>query len=253
MNKKLLLINFLIFLSFTGFGQEKTPEKVLFVGNSYTYFWNLPQTVNLMAEAKGIEMSAKQTTAGGSNLGQHWRGEKGLNSVNMIKKGKFDAIILQDHSMRSILAPDSLMHYGKLLGELIKKKKAKPYLYMTWAREWNPLMQATITEAYIDLAKEINAEIIPVGLAWKLAKELRPNIDLYDPDGSHPSSLGTYLTGCVFFGVLTGESPVGLPPRLHTTDANGEKLYISINNQNDAIFCQQVAEKTIERFRKQRK
>jgi len=34
---------------------------------------------------------------------------------------------------------------------------------------------------------------------------------LYDPDGTHPSNLGTYLAACVFYGTITGESPVGLP------------------------------------------
>ncbi|MFQ5694805.1 MAG: hypothetical protein ACE5HB_02350 [Terriglobia bacterium] len=30
-------------------------------------------------------------------------------------------------------------------------------------------------------------------------------------DGSHPNQVGSYLAACVFWAILTGESPVGLP------------------------------------------
>ena len=238
-----LLISFLIIPGLSA--QENVPQKVLFVGNSYTYFWNLPQTVMLMAEAKEVDMQTNQSTAGGSNLGQHWRSARNLQSVDLIKSGAFDAVILQDHSMRAIEAPDSLKHYGKLLAELARKNGSDIYLYMTWSREWAPNMQQVISHEYRSLAKEIGAKVIPVGLAWQRARELRPDIELYDPDGSHPNTLGTYLSACVFFGILTGESPMGLPNRLITKDQNGEKLYINIQSKNTALFFQKVADEII--------
>ena len=33
---------------------------------------------------------------------------------------------------------------------------------------------------------------------------------LYSADGSHPSTSGSYLSACVLFAALTGDSPVGL-------------------------------------------
>lgn len=214
----------------------QTPKKVLFVGNSYTYFWNLPQNVALMAESRNIEMTTRQSTVGGANLGQHWRYEKELKSRDIIQEGDFDAIIIQDHSKRAIEHPDSLMYFGKKFGDLIKSKNAQPYVYMTWAREWDPYMQQPIMDKYTELAEKINAKIVPVGLAWQRSKKLRPELNLYDPDGSHPSTVGTYLSACVFFGVLTNQSPVGLPHRLISEDKDGEKLYINIQSENDALF-----------------
>jgi len=140
--KKTILFYLVVVISTAASAQSEIPEKVLFVGNSYTYFWNLPQTVAQMAIDKGISMATRQSTVGGSNLGQHWRAERGLKSVNLIKEGDFDAVVLQDFSMSAINTPDSLLHYGKLLGDLIKSKGAQAYLYMTWAREWDPYMQA---------------------------------------------------------------------------------------------------------------
>lgn len=232
--------------------QAPTPQKVLFVGNSYTYFWNLPQAVAGMAASQSIPLSTQQSTAGGTNLGQHWRGERGLKSVQKISEGGYDAVILQDHSLRATEFPDSLLLFGREFGALIRKHGAKPYLYMTWAREWDPYMQTELTETYLKLAAQIEAEVVPVGLAWQRARELRPGFPLYDSDGSHPSTLGTYLSACVFFGVLTGQSPVGLPERLTSKDQYGEKLYLNIQSKQDAIFCQKVAEEVITEFNTQR-
>jgi hypothetical protein len=147
--------------------------------------------------------------------------------------------------MRAIKHPDSLLYFGELFGEAIKESGAKPYVYMTWARVYDPYMQEQITNTYRALAKSIDAEVVPVGPAWQRALELRPGLPLYDPDGSHPSPMGTYLTACVFYGVLTGDSPIGLPKRIITKDADGEKLYLNIQSAEDALFCQKVADEIL--------
>lgn len=245
MRTLLLVVSFCFGMSVFGFGQEETAPRVLFIGNSYTYFWNLPQTVGAMATAMDVPLITRQSTAGGVNLGQHWRGEKELNTQSLIRQGDFDAVILQDHSMRAIEYPDSLLHFGQLFGELAKEEEAKTYIYMTWARQWDPYMQAPIAEQYTRLAEQLDANLIPVGLAWERSRALRPELPLFDPDGSHPSPTGTYLTACVVFGKLTGMSPIGLPHRLTVTDANGEKLYLNIQSRQDALFCQKVAEEVL--------
>ena len=228
-----------------GFGQDSAVPSILFVGNSYTYFWNLPQTVAVMAAEKEVPLRTRQSTSGGVNLGQHWRGERALETQALIRSYEFDVVIVQDHSRRAVDQPDSLKPYGKLLAELCRETGAKPYVYMTWAREWDPYMQAPIAEQYRLLAERIDAEVIPVGLAWQRARSLRPSLQLFDPDGSHPSPTGTYLTACVVFGTLTGESPLGLPHRIVSTDQNGEKLYLNIQSKEDALFCQKVAQEIL--------
>ena len=226
-------------------GQANIPKKILFCGNSYTYFWNLPQSVMVLADSKDFDFDIRQSTSGGTNLGQHWRGEKGLNTVNKIKEGKYDIVILQDHSMQAINHPDSLLYYGQRLADLAKESGAKPFIYMTWAREWDPYMQEEITRKYTELAQKVNGQLVPVGLAWKRAHELRPDLVLYDEDGSHPSPLGTYLTACMFYSALTGDSPLGLPHRIISTDEDGEKLYLNIQSRETTQFLQKVAEEII--------
>lgn len=228
--------------------QDQTPEKILFVGNSYIYFWNLPQQVTALAKSQDVKLITAQSTSGGSNWGQHWRGENGIRSKELINSGGFDAVVLQNHSRRSLDAPDSLMYYGKMFADLISEHDGHTYLYMTWAREWDPYMQETITEAYKKLAEDTGATVVPVGLAWERARELRPDINLYAEDGSHPSPLGSYLTACVFYKVFTGSSIKNLPARLLSKDYTGEKLYLNILSEENAAFLQQVAEEVVNLF-----
>lgn len=249
MNIRKAIFSFLLFFGFVLLhAQEETPNKILFVGNSYTYFWNLPHTVDLLAESEDIDITTKQSTAGGANWAHHWKGERNLKTKEIIAEGDFDIVVIQNHSMSTIDRPDSLMYYGELLNEHIRKSGAQTYLYMTWAREWNPYMMEPIKEKYTQLAEKINARIVPVGLAWQRARELRPDFPLYFPDGSHQSALGTYLSACVFYGILTGKSPVGLTSRLISEDKYGEKIYIQLQTAEDALFCQKVAEEIINEY-----
>lgn len=243
------ILGFLLLARLNILAQEAVPKKVLFVGNSYTYFWNLPQTVQAMAKTNKVDLTTRQSTSGGVHWGHHWRGERNLNTQSIIKEGDFDALVLQNHSMSTFNRVDSMFHYGQRLSKLGKKKGAQIFLYMTWGREWNPYMQATITKEYTRLAKKLKAKIVPVGPAWERARQLRPNFPLYDEDGSHPSSLGTYLSACVFYGILTNQSPVGLPNRLISKDIDGEKIYLTIQSSESATFCQQVAEDIINKYR----
>ncbi|MBX2815313.1 MAG: hypothetical protein KTR24_04935 [Saprospiraceae bacterium] len=236
---------FLLFLATSLAAQEK---QALFIGNSYTYFWNLPHTVEAMCDAMDFPLEAKQSTIGGANLGQHWRSDRELTSLQKLRDSDWDFVVLQDFSMSAIETPDSLYRYAKLWIKEIQADGAKPLMYMTWAREWNPLMINKIRTGYEQVANEAGADIVPVGLVWQRARELRPDLPLYSPDGSHPSPLGTYLTACAFYSVMSGKTPVGVPGVLRTRGADGETILLNIVGGGEARFCQQVVEEVLTRY-----
>jgi hypothetical protein len=237
-----------LLLPLSAWPQQAPPERVLFVGNSYTYYWNLPQQVAAMAAAQGTPLAARQSVSGGVSLGLHWEGKRGLKTKDLIASGAFDAIVLQDHSLRPALEADSTLLYGRLLAELAQAYNARVYVYLTWARRENPLLQELLDEGCRRFAATIGATIVPVGPAWQLALQHRPDIRLHELDGSHPSPLGSYLSACVFYAVLTGKSPIGLPHQLTTTAENGETIYLNIVHPDEALFCQQVAAEAIRRY-----
>jgi hypothetical protein len=56
------------------------------------------------------------------------------------------------------------------------------------------------------LAKAVgNAEVSPIGQAFRIVRAERPDINLYHTDKHHQSVLGSYLKSCVNYLVLYGE------------------------------------------------
>ncbi len=241
----ILVICMLSFV-FSAQAQSKDTLRVLFVGNSYTYFWNLPQTVQTMASAdKAVVLIARQSTAGGTTWKQHWEGDKGLESRKHITEGTWDFVVLQNHSLSTLDNLDQFMEYGGKFINLVKAQGATPILYMTWARAHNPLMQSKISEGYRALGEKHGVEVVPIGEIWEKSRQLRPNLTLYDPDGSHPSTIGTYLTACAFYSFFMEKPATGLPKRIITTDADGEVLYLSIMSEENAEFLQNVVDSVL--------
>ncbi|MCB9331775.1 MAG: hypothetical protein H6574_11875 [Lewinellaceae bacterium] len=219
--------------------QQGDTLRVLFVGNSFTYFWNLPQVVQAMATSQGKAIITRQSTAGGSSLEDHWNGAKGLKTKALIEAGGWDYVVLQDHSQRPIDAPESFMEYGKKFGELIRSKGAEPLYFTTWAYASNPLMQPALTEGYAKLAGAMRADLIPVGPLWATVRQARPDLDLFFDD-KHPTAVGTYLIGLAFLKKLTG-LPLGkIPDRITTTDNSGELTYLLFVLPEDGDFLRQI-------------
>jgi len=245
MKKALLLIFGLALYSGLLYSQQKE-LKVLFVGNSYTYGYNLAHIVSIISAESSTRLITRKSTIGGASLQEHWRGGRELETKKLIAEGDFDIIVLQDFSMSAIHTPDSLLKYVKLFSEYNRNFGARTYLFNTWAREKVPQFQAEIDEIYGQAARENGAVRVPVGAAWELAQDLRPMVDLYTSDGSHPNELGTMLSASVFVRVITGELPENLPTLYRIEDASGETVRLMNHNPEDAEFCRRIARQVAE-------
>ncbi len=215
--------------------------RVLFVGNSFTYFYNLPQMVAAMAQTQKVPIVTRQSTVGGSNLEQHWKGEKGTVTMPLLDNGNWDYVVLNNHSMSAIETPESFMEYGRKFAERIKAKGAKPVFMMTWAYQSNPLMQEKITEMYRKLAAETGSDYVPCGPLFAAARHWRPDLELF-ADDKHPSANGTYLLALAFYKYFAEKTVMDIPERLTTKDIFGEKLYLVFMAKENASFLQQLVE-----------
>ena len=129
----------------------------------------------------------------------------------------------------------------RLLDGKIANGGAETVLFMTWASraglpsagyEDYAAMQAAIEAGYLAVAGEMGAMVAPVGAVWQRALEEHPELELWQRDGSHPSSEGTYLAACVFYATLLGTSPEGAS-------------YLAGLPEETARFLQSVAGETV--------
>jgi len=199
---------------------DRDGERVLFVGNSFTFRNAMPALVHGLAEADDGSMPifAVQYTAPRWSLKKASEDE-GLQ--NLLEDVRWDVVVLQEKSWFLSLPAEERRKetypFARDLQREIALAGGRTMLFMTWGYKdgdrWNwpgdtfDAMQARLAEGYSELAGELSAEIAPVGLAWAEARRRQPGIDLWADDGKHPSRLGSYLAACVFYASLTGRDP----------------------------------------------
>jgi hypothetical protein len=182
------------------------------------------------------------STVGAAHLGEHWRGLRGLRSKEIISQKKYDIVVIQDNSMWPIEHKDSLLLYGAMFCDFIQKQGAKPYLYTTWARQKTPETQPVITQAYQELSTKTAAVRVPVGDAWQLVREQHPEMNLFFPDGSHPSNLGTFLIALSFIKKITGQLPAKFQTVYNYPDKDGESFRLMQLTEQEMKVCAEMVE-----------
>ena len=190
------------------------PLRVLFVGNSYTQFHALPLVVRRVVQSIQPEGSiqVESVTHPGWDLGRHWTfGE----ARRRIEEGHFTHVVLQGHSLAAIRDPAALRASVGQFQTVIAESGAHTVLYETWARaEGSDVyedglavgpteMQEQIDRTYHEVARSIGGTVARVGPVFLHVESLMPGEQLYQPDHSHPTELGTYIAGCVIASALT--------------------------------------------------
>ena len=223
---------------------------VLFIGNSYTYYNNLPEMISNIANDLGDTVNYDQNTPGGTSLYAHSQNQTTINKIN---QQNWDFVVLQDQSQRPSLSPSyvaaSVYPYATQLVNLINSNYicSEPVFYMTWGRKYGdqtncqsypPVctflgMQERLRDSYLTMGLDNNASVSPVGIAFKNSISLDSTIDLYTSDNSHPSIYGSYLAACTFYSTIFKKSSVGCSYKPNAI------------NQSDALFLQQVASSTV--------
>jgi hypothetical protein len=183
---------------------NSNPERILFVGNSYYYYNNsLHNHVSNLVKASDAA------------LNHH-------NMAHLTEPGRigvtqaFQWVVMQGGSgeplsqrRREIFRQTAIAN-----AEMIKARGGQVALYMTHAyvsphKQANPQNIAATESMYVAVGNEIQALVIPVGLAFEEAYRRLPALSFHNKDGTHPSLLGTYLAACTTYASLYGRSPVG--------------------------------------------
>lgn len=210
------------FLLLTG-SLHAQQTSVLFIGNSYTYANDLPNTLRQLALSLGDTVTVASSTPGGYQFVQH---ANYAPTLTAIASQPWDHVVLQEQSQLGAL-PFPVTTTQASAAQLVDTIRAHeacsmPVFYMTWGRQNGddlncpdfPFMctyqgmQDALIANYTALAEENDAFVAPVGAAWSQVRALHPLIELYSGDGSHPSPAGTYLAACVFYCTLFEESCV---------------------------------------------
>lgn len=172
--------------------------RILMLGNSFTYFHDMPAMLSALTGAEVVSR-----TRGGARLGQQLdpEDELGQGSLRALATEAWDFVVLQEASFVPIGAPEFFQTSVSRLCEMAKTAGATPLLYATWAYQEGSDKLAKTGLSYIDMAAALRAayheaaeangaQVADVGDAFTAVRGL---VNLYDPDGYHPSEAGSLL------------------------------------------------------------
>jgi hypothetical protein len=159
----------------------RAPVRALFIGNSATYYNNLPRLTAALAAsaADARRLETEMITVGGATLKRHW--DDGI-ALAAIRRGGWQYVVLQEQTtLGPIRTPGikvndpAMFHdYARRFDAEIKRAGATTVFFLTWARRDRPETQAAITRAYTMIAAELGARVAPVGVAWERALSSNP-------------------------------------------------------------------------------
>lgn len=178
------------------------PRRVLFLGNSLTYYNDLPEAVAGIALAAGAPLAVGTVAAPNFGLIDHLA--EGSAARAALAAGGWDVVVLQQGPTTLPANRDSLVLWTRMLDTLIRAAGARPALFMVWPVMGQEGGFAAVEASYRAAALAVDGSFLPAGVAWKLALEPDPTLALYGPDGFHPSPLGTFLAALAIYEGLTG-------------------------------------------------
>ena len=200
-------------LSARGARAADSPEtrRVLFIGNSLTYFNDLPAAVAALSEpAASPQLVCEAVVGGGYNLEDHWH--KG-DALRAIRQGSWSFVVLQQGPSASEEGRTSLIQWTRRFAAEIRKARAVPALYSVWPSVSRRQDFDGVLASYREAARGVDGILLPAGEAWRMAWKRDPALALYSDDGLHPTPAGSYLAALVIYARLSGHSPVGLPAK----------------------------------------
>jgi len=195
------------------------PSRILFIGNSYTFYNDMPEMFADMARSVGYNLQVDTLAKGGAKLSDH---AKSMVTQRKLEREQWDYVVLQEQSQIPAIEDqrnNEMLPATYTLMEMIHVVGATPVLFMTWGyRDGLPdvgyqdyeSIQTAIKAGYLAVSAELDLAIAPVGVAWMRALEADSELDLWANDGAHPNLAGSYLAACVFYALLYNESPAGL-------------------------------------------
>lgn len=186
--------------------QGRRSVRMLFIGNSGTFFWDIPQTAGCLVN-QGQSQFCIETdalTSGGKTF--RWHSERDAVR-DAIASGRYDYVVLQDGSKGPTDQPEEMMTYGGRLIETARAAGSEPLLYAYYGPKDAPdSAWDQVADRYLALGEAHDVTVVPTCVALRRAMLERPDANYHNPDRHHSGMHAAYLIACSFFRVLTSDA-----------------------------------------------
>lgn len=204
--------------------------RILFIGNSYTYFNMMPNLFAMLARENGKDVTVESVTRGGWSLSWYVDVDNEQGRQLRSLPGKYDICFLQDNSVFPIVNFEAFRSGVSRISKLLADWVDTFILYETWGRKegseklaelglTREEMSQKLTSAYDTVGKEFGMAVSPVGQNFLKMGKRHPQIEIFDPDRTHPSFVGSCLSAITHYRTVFHELPeklncLGLLPEI---------------------------------------
>ena len=175
---------------------------VLFLGNSHTYFHDMPELFARFAERTcGEKPTVTMLAYSGRDL--DWHRKEYFSLRFNLMYGKYDYCVIQQ-AAHPYPPAEKTLNVGAKIIDLCHRCGVKPIVYMTWAEKRFPENQQKMIDTCEKLAADNQALLAPVGRYWQRVLTEQPDIDLFHTDGEHAGPYGDFLAAAAFCRLIYG-------------------------------------------------
>ena len=174
-------------------------KSLLFVGNSLTYFNDLPKLVADIGRAKGVEIKTEMVAYGNYALEDHWNDGQ---IQQLIATKKYDFVVIQQGPSSQSDGRISLLDYGARIKGVCTANNTKLAFFMVWPAFANFHTFDGVINNYTNAAVATNSLLCPVGRIWKDYFLATGDYSYYGPDMFHPSLAGSKDAARIIYETL---------------------------------------------------
>ncbi len=192
---------------------------ILFLGNSFTFYHDLPSQVASFSAADDRPVRVDAVLQGGYHLDRYLDpGDPyGADVSIRLKHLKYEYFIAQEQSSCPITDPGRYEAAVVRLDGIARERGAELALFETWGYHdkhaqtgqfgGSFAMEEKLRAETAAVAGKTGRKWLPVGYAFSECAKQYPGMYLYDSDYKHPGVCGTYLAAAVIYGGLFGRDP----------------------------------------------
>ena len=248
MKTKLTLLLLAVILINKLFAQDTL--SVLFLGNSYSSYNNLPQLVQSLSSSAGKTLIIDSNMPGGLSMSGH---ANNATTFSKISQGNWDYVVLQEQSQIPTI---DFYRYNDMYPAMSDLKAlveqfnpcTRIITYMTWGRRFGGMqcdptntfcspmfadfnhMQDSLTSAYTEISNLLNMQCAPVGVTWQNILN-DTTLVLHSSDNSHPNLDGSYVAALTIYSSIWKQPSSGI-------------AFNAGLSQTRALYYQQISDNT---------
>ena len=200
--------------------EEKT-MKILFIGNSATYYNDMPEDYFApLCKAAGYDVEVTRITCGGYYLRKHASSNDtyGAQVTAALKNNKYDFVVFQELTTLAVSDPAQFYSSARIMAAKIRENGATPIMYnpiparaeySTYVENgWTPeYVAGTVSAAHNAIGKELGIKIAYAGPAVYDLMVAHPEMNFHHTDNAHPGKLGSFVIASTIFATIFGKDP----------------------------------------------